>query len=364
MIVLAVGVPCLLAVVATWGVRSLALRFGFVDHPGGHKRHDSPVALGGGIAIVLAVVLPLLVGALLAAIYGRQEPPEWLPELLRTHLEGVAARTPRLMVILGGVLGLHLVGLFDDRRPLKPGVKFLAQLLAAGAAVFGANVRLLEMLPAPISIGLTVLWIVLITNAFNFLDNMDGLSAGVAVIAAAIFAAAAMRAGQLFVPVVALVLVGVLLGFLAYNFAPASIYMGDAGSMVIGYLLAVLTVQTTFYDPRQDLQPFGVLVPLVVLAVPLYDVASVCWHRHRAGTSIFRGDQRHFSHRLVQRGMSVRAAVLTIYLATAVTAMSALILPRASWPIAGVVFAQCIFMVLMIALLEHLGTRNGVQSSE
>ena len=118
-------------------------------------------------------------------------------------------------------------------------------------------------------------------------------------------------------------------------------------------MVAVLTVLTTFFDPARGLQPFGVLVPLVVLAVPLYDVFSVCWHRHRAGVSLFRGDRRHFSHRLTRRGMSVRAAVLTIYLATATTAVSALILPQATWPYACLIFAQCVCVVLIIALLEH-----------
>jgi UDP-GlcNAc:undecaprenyl-phosphate GlcNAc-1-phosphate transferase len=150
----------------------------------------------------------------------------------------------------------------------------------------------------------------------------------------------------------ALALAGSLLGFLPYNFAPASIYMGDAGSMVIGYLLSVLTVLTTFYNPDLGLQPFGVFVPVVVLAVPLYDVCSVCWRRHQSRVSLFRGDNRHFSHRLTQRGMSVRMAVCTIYLATAATALSAIILPQARWPIAVVVFAQCLCVVLIIAILE------------
>jgi UDP-GlcNAc:undecaprenyl-phosphate GlcNAc-1-phosphate transferase len=128
--------------------------------------------------------------------------------------------------------------------------------------------------------------------------------------------------------------------------------------MFIGFLLAVLTILTTFHDPAQGLQPFGVLVPPVVLAVPLYDVFSVCWHRWRAGSDLFRGDRRHFSHRLVRRGMSVPVAVLTIYLATATTAMSALLLPHATWPIALVVFAQCVCVVLIIALLEHAPGMN------
>ncbi|HUU83754.1 MAG TPA: MraY family glycosyltransferase [Phycisphaerae bacterium] len=353
LILLSIVVPCIIGLLATVAVRAWARRRGFVDQPGGHKQHDYPVALGGGIAVMFAVWLPLLAATLFAAACADRSLPDWMPQLMQTHAEGIAARLPRLLIILGGALVLHILGLIDDSRPLAAAPKFAVQFIVALAVAVLAHVRLLEALPAPVSVALTVLWIVLITNAFNFLDNMDGLSAGVAVIASGIFAASALLAGQLFVPVMALVLAGALLGFLPFNFAPARIYLGDAGSMVIGYMLALLPVLTTFYDPDQGLRPFGVLVPLVVLAVPLYDVFSVCWHRRRAGASIFRGDRRHFSHRLVQRGMSVRAAVLTIYLATATTAMSALTLPHATWPYACVIFAQCLCVVLIIALLEH-----------
>ncbi|MCH9034684.1 MAG: undecaprenyl/decaprenyl-phosphate alpha-N-acetylglucosaminyl 1-phosphate transferase, partial [Planctomycetes bacterium] len=232
--------------------------------------------------------------------------------------------------------------------------KFLAQFAGAGFIAGPVGIRAAEALPEPLSIALTVLWIVLITNAFNFLDNMDGLSAGVAVIAATVFAVAATRAGQVFVPVMAWVLVGALLGFLRFNFSPATIFMGDAGSLVIGYFMAVLTILVTFYDPSQNLTPFGVLMPIVVLAVPLYDVASVVIHRIRLGESPFRGDRRHFSHRLVKRGMTPRGAVLTIYLATAATALPAIVLPSVDWVGAILLLVQCLCVVAMIAILEHV----------
>ena len=135
---------------------------------------------------------------------------------------------------MGSVVVLHVVGLLDDCRPLGALPKFAAQLAVALFTAWPMGIRVAEALSPPISILLTVLWIVLITNAFNFLDNMDGLSAGVAAIAAAIFAVAAMGAGQVFVPMMAWVVVGALLGFLVFNFSPASIYMGDAGSLVVG----------------------------------------------------------------------------------------------------------------------------------
>ena len=255
--------------------------------------------------------------------------------------------------VIGGALALHVVGLVDDHRALGVVPKFAVQIAVALFTAWVLGIRVIEAVSDPISIIVTVVWIVLITNAFNFLDNMDGLSAGVAVIAGAVFAIASARAGQVFIPTMAWVIVGALLGFLVFNFSPATIFMGDAGSLVIGYLLSVVTIMTNFYDASTDPTPLGILVPLVVLAVPLYDVGSVVIHRLYAGESPFRGDARHFSHRLVKRGMSQRGAVLTIYLATAATGIPAIVLARIDWVGAVLLLIQCLCVVTMIAILEN-----------
>jgi UDP-GlcNAc:undecaprenyl-phosphate GlcNAc-1-phosphate transferase len=357
-VILSLVGPFVLSVVATYVVRGWAVRRGFVDRPSGHKQHERPIALGGGIAITVAFVLPVLVGVVAAWMINRSVPPGWLPEFVRMHLPGIASKLPVVLGVLVGAVVLHVVGLIDDRRALGPWVKFAVQFAVAIFVAWPMGIRAVELLPAPLSIAVTVLWIVLITNAFNFLDNMDGLSAGVAAVGAAIFAVAAMAVGQVFVPVMAFVLVGTLAGYLLFNFPPASIFMGDAGSLVIGYLMAVLTVLTTFYDPGLGLTQLGVFVPIVVLAVPLYDVTSVVVHRIRLGLSPFRGDRRHFSHRLVRRGMSPRGAVLTIYLATAATGLPAIVLPRVPQWAAVLLLVQCLCVVIMIAVLEHAGTSS------
>jgi len=354
-VVIAVVGPFLVSLVATPIVRRWALRRGFVDQPTGHKKHKAPVALGGGIALVAAICGPIVLGTALAWSLHGHRPPPWLPAFLGTHLEGIASKLPVVLAIVGGALVLHVIGLIDDRRALGAWPKLAAQVAVALFTAWPMGIRAVEALPAPLSIAVTVAWIVMITNAFNFLDNMDGLSAGVAAIAAAIFALASMHAGQVFVPVMAWVMTGALLGFLMFNFSPATIFMGDAGSLVVGYLMSVVTILTTFYDPVQHLRPLGVLVPIVVLAVPLYDVVSVVIHRVRAKESLFRGDWRHFSHRLVKRGMSPRGAVLTIYLATAATGLPAVVLPRVGWTLAVLLLIQCLCVVLMIAILEHVG---------
>ncbi len=360
-VLIAVVGPLLLSLVTTYLVRGWAQRTGFVDRPHGRKQHASPVALGGGIALMISICGPLLLGSLIAWILLGEPAPSWLPGFFRTHLAGMASKLPIMLVIVGGALVLHVVGLIDDRRALGPWLKLVAQVGVALIIAWPVGIRAVELLPAPLSIAATVIWIVLVTNAFNFLDNMDGLSGGVAAIAAAIFALAAMRTGQIFVPLMAWVVVGALCGFLWFNFSPATIFMGDAGSMVVGYLLAVLTVLTTYYDPALSLKPVGVMVPLLVLAVPLYDVFSVVAHRIREGASPFVGDWRHFSHRLVKRGMTHRGAVLTIYLATAATGLPAIVLPTMDVIGAALLMGQCVCVVIMIAILEHIGhgsTRN------
>lgn len=345
--------PFLFSAVLTYFVRGWSRRVGFIDQPGGHKQHTRTLALGGGIGIVVAVIAPIVAGTILARSMQGQPLPAWLPDAVAVHLDGIVSKSSAVLAILGCAGFLAILGLWDDLRPLPPWPKLLAQVAVAAFTAIVLGIRVMELLPAPLSILATILWILIITNAFNFLDNMDGLSVGVAVIAAAIFAFAAMRAGQIFVPAFAWVLVGALVGFLLFNFPPATIIMGDAGSLPVGYLMSVLTILTTFYDPDHGSTPWGLLTPFVVLAVPLYDVISVVTVRLRAGDSPFRGDNRHFSHRLVKKGLSRHAAVLTIYLATAATALPAIHLPSLDWTGAVLIVLQCLCVVTMIAILEY-----------
>lgn len=335
-------------------VRRWSRSRGFVDRPGGHKGHASPVALGGGVAVTLAVVGPMAGGVLLAWMWT-DAVPSWIPAELGVHFSGIAAKAPVAGGIVAAAAFMCIVGLIDDARPLSAWIKLSAQIAVAAFLVLVCDLRLLSMLGNVPSIALTMLWILTLINAFNFLDNMDGLASGVAMIAAAVFALTAMLAGQIFVPTCCWLLVGALAGFLPYNFHPASVFLGDAGSMVIGLLLAVFTILTTFVDPSGNAEPFVVLTPLVVMAVPLYDTASVVFLRLRLGVPIWSGDRRHFSHRLLRRGMSVRRAVLVIWLATLTTALPAVILSRADWELGGIVMLQTVLVVGLVACMEAGG---------
>jgi UDP-GlcNAc:undecaprenyl-phosphate/decaprenyl-phosphate GlcNAc-1-phosphate transferase len=263
------------------------------------------------------------------------------------------------------MLVLHGVGLMDDRRALGPFSKLAAQVAVAAAFVIIYDVRALTALDKSrllmgagygISVFLTVFWIVAVTNAFNFLDNMDGLSAGVAAVCAIAFLITALTIGQWFVAAALALLLGAVLAFLCFNFPPASIFMGDGGSLVIGFLLGVLTVRTTFLAPGTDWGAgwYAVFAPVIVLAVPMYDMVTVMIVRMRRRASPFIGDNNHFSHRLVARGMSRRTAVLCIYLVTAATSMAAILLPHVRSTFgAMLIFGQTVLVLGVVALLEQ-----------
>ena len=337
---------------ATLLMKHLAPRLGFVDKPGHRKIHRAPVPLGGGVAIFLGFALPIVFVVTACQVLTFAEGDGLAP-----YVGGVRRQTPLALGLLGAMAVLHAMGLADDRKALGPYSKLLVQLAVTTALVAGfKQLRILTALTTVPSVVLTVLWITAITNAFNFLDNMDGLSAGVAAVCTTAFLAAALSIQQWFVAGSLALLLGALVGFLCFNFPPASIFMGDAGSLVVGFLLAVLTVRTTYLPKGADLGAgwYAVFMPVIVLAVPLYDLVVVSLIRLSRGKSPFVGDTNHFSHRLVARGMSKRTAVLCIYLVTAATAIAAIILPHAgSSFVAVLVFAQTVLILGVVALLEQ-----------
>lgn len=344
-----VPVGFLLSFGLTWGVRAVAPRFDFVDKPGGRKVHAKVTPLGGGIAIFWAIALPLLAVVLLPFVITLDA--SWQP-----YLGGVEAQTPLLLKIVAALFAMHILGLVDDRRALGPYSKLLAQLGITAALVLSTDLRVLTALGPVMSAMITILWIAAITNALNFLDNMDGLSAGIAAVAAAAFMITTLVIGQFFVAAALALLLGACVGFLCFNFAPASIFMGDSGSLILGFLLAVLTVRTTFLPPGQDFVSswYTLFAPVMVLAVPLYDLTVVSLIRMREGRSPLKGDTNHFSHRLVRRGMTKPGAVLCIYLITAVTATAAIVLPHVHSPLAAVLlFAQTLMILAVIYVLER-----------
>jgi UDP-GlcNAc:undecaprenyl-phosphate GlcNAc-1-phosphate transferase len=344
---------CVCAVARRYGPRH-----GFVDRPGGHKGHRAPVPLGGGVAIWLATVVTLSLGFAMVFATGRVG----LPEPLGRHLGGVMLRAGELVLILSLATVIMAMGLADDLRNLDWRVRLGIQFgCAAVLACSGVRVTLFGPFHHPLLGGtVTVLWIVGLTNAFNMLDNMDGLAASVGLIAAMLFCGAQVAGGSLFAPAVLMVVVGALAGFLLHNHAPARLYMGDAGSNFLGFLLGALTVVGTY--TRDELgsgySPYGVLAPLLVMAVPLYDMTSVVLIRLREGRSPFVGDRRHFSHRLVARGLTPSQAVWTIDLVTLAGGLGALLLHRLDGAGACIVLLQTCCLLGIVAILELSASRS------
>jgi len=350
----AAAVSFVLALALTPQVRRIALRTGFVDRPSAHKSHRDPTPYGGGVAIFIAAWLPLTVALLAVQIV----PLEWVVgrfgEILGAYAGGIRLRASSAAVILGGGLALHILGLIDDRRALGAIAKLFVIGGVSALTAWVGGVRLAEFAGRELAIVLTTLWMIVIINAFNFLDNMDGLSSGVALICLGFFVACGLMSstGQVLVPALGCVFFGAVAGFWIHNFPPARIFMGDAGSLLIGYMLAVISVLTTYHESGTGTPPYALAMPLVVLAVPLYDFVTVVWIRLSEGRSPLKGDQRHFSHRLVEHGLSRRQAVLTIYLATLTTGSAATLLPLAGLRQTITVGVLVIMVLAIIAILE------------
>jgi UDP-GlcNAc:undecaprenyl-phosphate GlcNAc-1-phosphate transferase len=346
----------LTSAVLTAVVRKLALGSGFVARPAEDRFHDSIVPLGGGIAVYWTMALFILGGICVVRFLVAPGFADWLGESVTVHTKGFLDKAGGLLIVMAVALVLHLVGLWDDKKHLGPGIKLIVQFAAAVIAAFFADIRLEFFIQNKIiTTALSAVWIVLIMNAFNFLDNMDGLSAGIAVITSVVLFVAAALSGQVFVGAMALVFVGSLGGFLVFNFPPAKIFMGDSGSLVVGFFVALLTLRTTYYHQGQGGGLYAVFMPLVVMAVPLYDFISVTFLRLRQGKSPFVGDTQHFSHRLKRRGLTDTQTTLTLYLATVCTCVGAILLKDVDLAGAILVFAQTVMILAIIAILEMTG---------
>ena len=355
--IISAGVYALLAsAILTGVVRKLAVAKGFADMPGHRKVHTKPIALGGGIAIYLTVIAPLAILCGAVMLMTPELAARLLGDTFASHLPGLKERAPQLLVFVLVSTILHVTGLVDDRKPLGPKIKLAVQILAALLLATAGHIRFDFFIESyVIKVILSVVWIVIIVNSFNFLDNMDGLSAGIAAIAGSIIMVAAIASGQVFVGCFIAMVVGSLAGFLFYNFNPASIFMGDAGSLLVGLFMAVASVKTTYYTADGAAPRYAALMPLIVLAVPLYDFIVVVVIRVLQGKSPFVGDKQHFSHRLTNHGMSQRTAVLTIYLATAVTGLGATILHQVTTVGMVLIFVQTIMILVLIGILEYTG---------
>jgi UDP-GlcNAc:undecaprenyl-phosphate GlcNAc-1-phosphate transferase len=287
--------------------RKWCLRVNLVDDPGQRKIHDAPIPLAGGFAVLTGILVPLAAGAVFFKL-GMMK-----ISFASLIVHGINRRAGELIVIALGAIAITLLGWFDDKHELKPLPKFIGQLIVAIAVAMACKRITLFVHSDVFSYAITILWLLTVINAFNFTDNMNGLCAGLGAIGALLFGVIAAANGEYLVATIALLMCGALAGFLPWNFPDARAFLGDSGSHLVGYLLAVMAILPHFYT-KQNPRPLAVLSPLLVLAVPLADLMWVVLLRTLNRKPFWIGDTNHLSHQLVRAGLSGRRAVLLLWL--------------------------------------------------
>jgi UDP-GlcNAc:undecaprenyl-phosphate GlcNAc-1-phosphate transferase len=331
--------------------KRLALHIGVMDAPGARKVHAVPTPRTGGVAVFVSFTTVVLGGMLAAPRLGGLAIVRELIGPAAALLQEAHRVRGKLLAVLAAGAIVFVVGLVDDKLGTRfPwALKALGQLVAALVLV-GADIRT-SFLPYDwMNAALTVFWLVGVTNAFNLLDNMDGLSAGVAFVASSILLVNAWLLGEFFISLITVAFMGALLGFLIYNWNPASIFLGDCGSLFIGFVMASVTLLER-YTTHASSSLFPVLMPVMVLAVPILDTTTVVIIRLKERRPIYVGDSRHLSHRLVSLGLKPKNAVLVIYLVTLCLGLGAVPLADATGVETVLILLQAAAIVAVVLVL-------------
>jgi UDP-GlcNAc:undecaprenyl-phosphate GlcNAc-1-phosphate transferase len=279
---------------------------------------------------------------------------------IRRFLPGMRTVSFRMVVIAIGALIATLLGLYDDKFNMSARAKFGGQFIVAAVAVTWGGAKISIFISNPfIAWCVSIFWFLLIINAVNFFDNMDGLAVGTATIAFSFFSIAAAMRGQYFVAAFGAAATGAALGFWFYNHSPASIFMGDSGSHLLGYLLATMGCMVTYYkSDAGESSPFSVLIPLFILALPLFDALAVTVIRLKLGKPVYIGDHNHISHRFLKIGMSRKMAVLMVHLLCLIIGMGVLPLLWGDERTTVVALIQSATILLLVSLLQYAGRKT------
>jgi len=314
-----------LAYVLTPLFQRIAVKFRILDHPVPNiKIHPKPVPYLGGLAIWLAFIVTLLGVRLL------------------THFPTGTLRNLR-GIFYGGTL-IMVLGLIDDIWKLDYRVKFFGQFIASLILII-YNIRIEFVSSLPLSIFLTIFWVVGITNAINIIDIMDGLAAGVAITAGLAFSFIALPTEKIYVNFAALALAGSCLGFLRYNWQPARIFMGDSGSLFIGFILAAISLGESY----TTINNIGLFAPLLVLGIPIYDTLLVIFFRMLKGKSIFAGSLDHFSFRLEAMGYKRKKVILINYYLSVILGLTAFLITVVKFELAVIISVAIIAFAIIYA---------------
>ncbi|HET6497586.1 MAG TPA: MraY family glycosyltransferase [Coriobacteriia bacterium] len=340
-----IGAAAVVTFALTPFVRRFSLGAGVVDRPEDRKVHTSEVPRLGGVAIAGGLFAAAALQVAGEVLLG------WRPAL--------TAGGPQVIGCLAGMAVVFVTGLVDDVRGLSPGQKLVGQI-AAAAVVIASGVRIdfvgnpfggLLMLGL-LSIPVTAVYIVAFTNVVNLIDGLDGLAAGVSAIGAVTMLVLALQGNQFAAAALAAALIGACLGFLRYNFHPASIFMGDSGSMLLGFTLAAISL----LGVMKSVAAIALLVPLLILGVPIFDTASAIIRRVRHKRPIQEADRGHIHHRLLGRGFDQRQTVLIIYVWSVALGVGAYAMRWAATPVKLLTFAVLaglsVFMAYWLGLFE------------
>ncbi|MBQ9501345.1 MAG: undecaprenyl/decaprenyl-phosphate alpha-N-acetylglucosaminyl 1-phosphate transferase [Lentisphaeria bacterium] len=330
--------------------RRIARTTGFMDVPAAnHKGHKKSTPLLGGIAMFCAWILCIVAGFFTV----KYDLIPFFTCVTGEHLAGLHHVSRELFLVVGGALLAVLLGLIDDKYPMSARTKFAGQFLVALIAVFGGGVRFNIFPETPgIEIPLTIFWIMLLMNSINFFDNMDGLAVGTIAIAMGFFAVIAILNSQYFMASFTILNCAVCCGFWFYNASPATIFMGDSGSHFLGYLAAVVSAQVTFFDKSFSLSRFPVLMPLFILALPLFDTAMVVIIRTLNRKPFWIGDHNHISHRFVRMGFSRKRAVMLVHLLALTFGLGILPVFWGNFATAAILVIQAVLMLGIITFLQ------------
>jgi len=329
--IVAFTIALAVAYFATPQVKNLAIKIGALDAPDDRKVHTRPIPRMGGLAIYAAFIL-----AVLASMHISREV---------------------LGLLVGGTVIL-IVGIIDDLKPLPAKVKLLGQIVAASVLVmfdiridwltnpFG-DMLYVDYLSIPLSIPLTIIWVVSLTNTVNLIDGLDGLAAGVSTIASVTILLVALQQNFWTVAILTAALAGSALGFLQHNFNPAKIFMGDTGSMFLGYMLAAISILGTV----KSAATIALIVPIVALGLPILDTAFAIIRRYMSGKPIFKPDKGHLHHRLLEMGLTQKQAVLLMYVISGCLGLSAIALTEVNKSLG-------VLIILILLCIACFGARK------
>jgi len=329
-----------------------ALKFGYLDRPSERKMHTETVPYGGGVAIFISLTFIVLILYMVAK--NNLYLPDDLPDFIDLN---VLLKDTRALSFLFGALGIFTLGLLDDIYDIPAKAKLCIQIVIVSLVIKFSSMTMSFFIHNPwVGFIGTLLWIILITNAFNLLDNMDGICAGVSIITLLIYFVLLISFQQYLVSLLTLVVSAPLVVFMFYNKPPAKVYLGDAGSLMLGFLIAILSVMSTYYREGQHLSTY--FTPLLILAIPLFDVITVMLIRYRLGTPFFRADKNHFSHRLLNLGLSPVKVLLIILTITFVMGIGAVLLIHSNDFQSLIIFIEALMIFALIVVFEKIGAKR------